>query len=132
MFVLICTVCIPFLVCNCLFAQTRADTSLSCISKSKYLQYICKFVYCICVFTSIPTHLLAHVLLQRKTCWQKSLHVCFVNAVCLGVKCHVYMQCVSVCVCRGARESEHVCTCCELLGPWPSCSPLLEGVGCRQ
>lgn len=87
---------------------------------------------CVFVFTSVPTHLLVHVLVQGKTCWQKSLHVCFVNAVCLGVKCHVYMQCVCVCVCRGAWESEHVCTRCELLGPWPSRSPLLEGVGCRQ
>lgn len=87
---------------------------------------LCVFV---CVFTSLPTHLLAQVLVHRKTCWQTSLHVCFVNTVCSGVKCCVYM---CVCVCRGAWESEHVCTCCELLGPWLSCSPLLEGVGCRQ
>lgn len=60
-----------------------------------------------------------------KTCWQKSVQVCFVNAVCSGV-----MHAVRACVC--VWELEHVCSLCELLGHRPSCSPLLEGVGCHQ
>lgn len=57
----------------------------------------------------VPTHSLTHVLVQRKTSWHKGSHVCFVSAVCLGVKCRVY---VCVCVGRGA-----------CVGPWPELRP---------
>lgn len=40
-----------------------------------------------------------------KTCWQKSVQVCFVNAVCSGV-----MHAVRACVCVCVWELEHVCS----------------------
>jgi len=52
----------------------------------------------VCVFTPVPTHFFCHC--AHKNVMEKSLHVCFVNAVCSGVSgmftCSV---CVCVCVC---------------------------------